>query len=277
MGPASAVSPDIASIETPFKKVALFGGVYNNHIALETACRLAVDRGCDGLFQLGDLGGFGPHPDRVFPILKQYGVRCIQGNYEESLATGARDCGCGYTHPKDNHYAQLSYDYTDERLSQENRRWLAAFPKQMRLKVGGLRLHLCHGSPRRINEFLWESTTANAFVAATVRQLGCDVLCFTHTGLPWSREVAPDAWALNVGVLGRPANDGTQNVWYAELAAGQSGPAIELVKVEYDWRKLAEEMAAEKLPAEFIETITTGWWTTCLEILPGKERARGRF
>ncbi len=28
---------------------------------------------------------------------------------------------------------------------------------------------------------------------------------------------------------------------------------------------------------EFVETILTGWWTTCLEILPARERARGRF
>jgi hypothetical protein len=31
------------------------------------------------------------------------------------------------------------------------------------------------------------------------------------------------------------------------------------------------------LPAEFVETVRTGWWTTCLEVLPARERARGRF
>jgi hypothetical protein len=36
-------------------------------------------------------------------------------------------------------------------------------------------------------------------------------------------------------------------------------------------------MDGEKLPVEFIETIRTGWWTTCLEILPAKERERGRY
>jgi hypothetical protein len=36
-------------------------------------------------------------------------------------------------------------------------------------------------------------------------------------------------------------------------------------------------MRAEHLPAEFIETIETGWWTTCLEILPAKERAHSKF
>jgi hypothetical protein len=34
-------------------------------------------------------------------------------------------------------------------------------------------------------------------------------------------------------------------------------------------------MRAETLPAEFIQTILSGWWTTCLEILPVRERTAG--
>jgi hypothetical protein len=36
-------------------------------------------------------------------------------------------------------------------------------------------------------------------------------------------------------------------------------------------------MREERLPEEFATTILTGWWTTCLEILPAKERRRGKF
>ena len=36
-------------------------------------------------------------------------------------------------------------------------------------------------------------------------------------------------------------------------------------------------MRAAGLPEEFVETIETGWWTTCLEVLPPTERARGRY
>ena len=47
--------------------------------------------------------------------------------------------------------------------------------------------------------------------------------------------------------------------------------------VAYDHAAMANEMRDERLPEEFVETILTGWWTTCLEILPAKERARGRY
>ncbi len=285
-----------------FAKVALFGGVYNNHLALWKACELATAHGCEALFQLGDLGGFGPYPNKVFPVLKEFNVRCIQGNYEESLISCLSDCGCGYTHPKDNHYAQISYDYTNHNLSEENRQILSTFPKQLQFKLTSfprkrepsalpsgkvldtrlrgdddLVVHLCHGSPRRVNEFLWETTTADGFIAKLSRDLGFDILCCTHTGLPWKREVAPNKWIVNVGVLGRPANDGRQNVWYTELAWENGRPQIDFIEVHYDWKTLAGEMRAEKLPEEFVETIETGWWTTCLEILPGKERMQGRF
>jgi len=40
---------------------------------------------------------------------------------------------------------------------------------------------------------------------------------------------------------------------------------------------LAREMDREGLPPEFAETIRTGWWTTCLENLPARERARGKY
>ena len=53
--------------------------------------------------------------------------------------------------------------------------------------------------------------------------------------------------------------------------------SVEFVAVAYDHEALAREMRDEELPEEFVETILTGWWTTCLEVLPGKERARSRF
>ena len=61
------------------------------------------------------------------------------------------------------------------------------------------------------------------------------------------------------------------------LHARADGVEVEALPIPYDHPRLAAEMQAEGLPPEFIETIRTGWWTTCLEILPGKERMAGRY
>lgn len=259
-------------------RLALFGGVYSNYLALEAAIGDALRRGVDGLFCLGDLGAFGPHPDRVFPLIHEHQVTCVQGNYDDSIGNELTDCQCGYTDPRDNHFAQLSYDYTLAHTSPENRRFLRELPKEIRLELGPLRVLLCHGSPRKTNEFLWESTTSTQFLNYLANQHEAELIAATHTGIKWTRELAAGGRFVNVGVLGRPENEGRTNVWYTLLeVSAQGGFTVEFVPVEYDFERLAAEMRQERLPAEFVETILTGWWTTCLEILPSKERRRGRY
>lgn len=262
-------------------RLAFFGGLYSNHLALESAIHDARHRGAEAMYCLGDLGAFGPHPDRVFPLLREHGVICIQGNYDHSVGQGLDDCRCGYTDPRDNHFAQLSYDYTFAHTSNENKAWLRQLPGALRLEIDGLRLLLCHGSPRRTNEFLWESNTSTQFLEKLLADFDADVILGTHTGIHWQRELAGGRRFINVGVLGRPENDGRTNVWYTLLRTGADaepeGVAVDFVPLEYDHLRLACQMREECLPEEFIATILEGWWTTCLEVLPAKERRRGMF
>ncbi len=115
------------------------------------------------------------------------------------------------------------------------------------------------------------------FLEALCRENRCDGVLCTHTGLHWHRRLPSGRDVVNVGVIGRPANDGRTEVWYSLLTAADEALGVELVPLAYDHRSLAREMRGEKLPEEFVETILTGWWTTCLEILPARERAASRF
>ena len=273
--------PDPTPVEGPFRRIAVFGGVYNNHHALAALLADATARGAEAIYCLGDLGGFGPSPEKVWPLLTAGAgstgpVRCIQGNYEESLASGHVDCNGGYTDPRDNHFAELSYRYTARHCSPEFKAWMGRLPKRRRVRLGERELLLVHGSPRRINEFLFASTSPAPFLDVMLARERADAILCTHSGLHWHRRV-PGGDMVNVGVIGRPANDGKTNVWYALLEAGDEALGVDLRPLDYDYQALAAEMRAEKLPEEFVETVTSGWWTTCLEILPARERAASRF
>ena len=260
-----------------FRRVAFLGGIYSNYLALGEALKIARGRGVDGIFALGDFGAFGPHPDRTLEILREAAVPAIQGNYEESLYSDAGDCHCGYTDPRDNHYAQISYDYTRDNTSPGHKAWMGTLPGHIRLTIGGRKALLCHGSPRKINEFLWSSTTPEPFIRRLLRDHDADLVVCTHTGIHWSRFVERGRGIVNCGALGRPANDGRTHVWFTVVEARDEGLAAEFVPVAYDHDRLGREMLDEGLPPEFVETIHTGDWTTCLEILPGKERGQSRF
>ncbi len=268
---------DPTPVEGPYARVAVFGGIYNNHFALLELLEDATRRGAEAIYCLGDLGGFGPNPEKVRPLLAEGGVLAIQGNYEESLAAGREDCNCGYTDPRDNHFAEISYGYTERSCSPEFKAWMGALPRRRRVRIGGRELLLVHGSPRRVNEFLFQSTSPVPFLEVLLDQNRCDGILATHTGLHWHRRLPSGRDVVNVGVIGRPANDGNTNVWYAMLEARDEELGVELVPLPYDHLGLAAEMRTEGLPEEFVETILTGWWTTCLEILPARERAASRF
>ena len=259
-----------------YRKIALIGGVYSNYLALKETLKDARRRGAEAIFCLGDLGAFGPHPNRTCEILREAGIPVVQGNYDNSIGNNLQDCQCGYTDPRDNYFAKISYDYTFANTAADHKRWMKDLPPEIRFTMGKYRVLLCHGSPRKMNEFLWESTTPTHFLEKLCRDYEADIICATHTGIHWQRDLPGDRYFANVGVIGRPENDGNTHVGYMILEL-QERPVFTYVPIEYDYRRLAQEMRAEKLPEEFVQTVLTGWWTTCLEILPGKERARGKY
>ena len=288
--------------------IGLFGGVYSNYLALGALLDDAERRGVQRLYCLGDLGAFGPFPDRVCQILRETKIPIVQGNYDNSIGNGLADCQCGYTDPRDNYFAKLSYDYTFGHTSTDNKAWLQKLSPEIRIRIGPYRILFCHGSPRKMSEFLWETTTSDAFLDWLFQRYATDIIVGTHTGLHWHRETSPGKHFINCGAIGRPPNDGQTTVVYTVISTGNAGLSddmsdeawpsgsdslsrlaksesagndcqlkVDFVRLGYDFERLAFEMASEGLPEEFIETIQTGWWTTCNEVLPAKERARGLY
>ncbi len=256
-------------------RIAVCGGPYANPYALEAFITDARNRGCERLFCLGDLGGFGAEMDPLWPMLIDADVECIAGNYDVALARGDSDCGCGYRDRQDNEFAQLIYDHTRAHTSAAFAAWMGTLPTERRVRIGGCDLHLVHGSTVALNDFWWESLSDQEH-QARVALSDADVILCTHSGLPWQRRTG-DTLTVNVGVLGKPANDGTTNVWYAVLDLADGVAEAELVALDYDWQAQATSMRSAGLPEPFVDTIENGWWTTCLEILPPRERAAGRY
>ncbi len=256
-------------------RIAVCGGPYANPYALRAFIADARARGCERLFCLGDLGGFGAEINELWPLLTEAGIECVAGNYDVAIARGDPDCGCGYRDPRDNESAQLIYDHTRAHTSAEFAAWMGQLPTERRLNIGGCDVHLVHGSTMALNDFWWDSLPEAEHVVR-VEASGADLIVCTHSGLPWQRRIGTSL-VVNVGVLGKPANDGQRNVWYAVLDLDADNVDAELVALAYDWPAQAASMRRAGLPEAFVETIESGWWTTCLEVLPPHERSTGKY
>ena len=256
-------------------RIAVCGGVYSNPYALRAFIDDARARGAEQLWCLGDLGGYGAEPDAIWPLLVDNDVLVVAGNYDVAIGRGDTDCGCGYTDPRDNEFAQLMYDYTLANTSRDYAQWMTTLPTERRIVQDGVDVHLVHGSTLALNDFWWESLDETQH-RMRVQESGADLIMCTHSGLPWTKEVG-DTLVVNVGVLGRPANDGRREVWYAMVDLVDGRASAELVPLAYDWQAQAASMRAGGLPEAFVETVETGWWTTCLEVVPPYERSKGRY
>jgi predicted phosphodiesterase len=256
-------------------RIAVCGGVYSNPWALRAFIDDARGHGAEALYCLGDLGGYGAAPDAVWPLLAEADITCVAGNYDVAIASGAEDCGCGYRDPRDNHYAEIMYAYTLRHTSRAFARWMGSLPTSRREEHGGCGLHLVHGSTVGLNDFWWESLPEAEHQRRTTAS-GADVIVCTHSGLPWTKRFGRQL-VVNVGVIGRPANNGDTRVWYALIDLADEIATAQLIPLAYDWQAHASAVSAAGLPEPFAVTSRTGWWTTCLEILPNAERARGRY
>ena len=253
-------------------RIAICGGPYSNFAAVDAF--LKTTAAISHRFCLGDLGGFGPQPNRTLELLRESGVICLQGNYDHAVGHGLRDCGCGYSDPRDQAFAQLSYDYTYAHTAESHRQWLRQLPEQILLRWRNCRILLCHGSPNVVNEFVWETETQDTQIRDFLTRHSVDGICATHTGIPWLRWL-PDGFWFNVGVLGRPAHEGVPHVYhgYLNFPATASLPEPELVSLAYNVGAVTEAMRLEGLPQEFIDSLEQGVWTTCAEVLPIAEKA----
>ena len=97
-------------------------------------------------------------------------------------------------------------------VTTENKAWLRSLPRQLSLEDGGLRFHLVHGSPRRMNEYLLRDRDPRTFERIAALEQA-DVLVFGHTHVPWYKQYGGVLF-VNTGSAGRP-KDGDARAAYA--------------------------------------------------------------
>ena len=125
---------------------------------------------------------------------------------------------------------------------------MRGLPFDLRFEFGGKRVRRVHGSPRKVNEYLFEDKPARTFgrIAAGA---DCDVLVFGHTHQPWVHEYGGVLF-VNCGSVGKP-KDGDPRAGFAVLSAEGGDVAARIERVDYDAESVAREVGAAGLPSEY--------------------------
>jgi predicted phosphodiesterase len=245
-------------------RYALISDIHANLHALDAVLADIDGRGdVDAVYHAGDLVGYSAFPNEVVARLRERGVAGIAGNYDSTVATAYKHCGCQSETPRQEELAHISYAYTLGAVSAETVRALSALPFSMDIRAlgghsSGPRLVLVHGTPT-LNTLYWTEDRSDAFcvkMAAMVGLKSGDAIAFGHTHKPWHR-VIDGMHFINTGSVGRP-KDGDWRAGYVVLELGAAEPRVEFVRVAYDVEGAARAVISAGLPEEFAAFLRTG-------------------
>jgi putative phosphoesterase len=236
--------------------LTIFGDIHANLPALEAVLADMDARGLDNRCCLGDLVGYGTFPNEVTAIIRDLGIPTIMGNYDQGVGSSSDDCGCAYTNPVAEALGKRSIAWTNVRTTADNKAYLRQLPAHIPLQLGELRVLLVHGSPRKINEYLFEDRPDSSF-ERLLDAAQVDVLVCGHTHIPYHKVLPSGRHVINAGSVGKP-KDHDPRACYVTLSATNRDLQAAFIRVAYDVERAARAIEASDMPHEYAQMLRDG-------------------
>lgn len=238
------------------ERIAVFGDIHANLSALEAVWADMDERGLHERYCLGDLVGYATFPNEVVEFVRTREVPTIAGNYDEGVGANSEDCGCAYQTEIEQRRGDRSIAWTNEGITDENRASLRDLEEHIALELGDLHVVLVHGSPRRVNEYLYEDRPDSSF-ERLVDSVGADVMVCGHTHIPYHKTLPSGRHVVNAGSVGKP-KDGDPRACYVTLAGDGGDLSVEFHRVEYDVERAATGIEDSGMPSAFADMLRDG-------------------
>jgi predicted phosphodiesterase len=231
----------------------IISDIHGNLHALTAVMEDALRAGYDDVLCLGDLVGYGADPAAVLARTFEMAPKgLIRGNHDKVCA--------GIEPPTFfNEVARRSVRWTQETLSDEEMRTLAALPQGPVSVTDDI--EICHGAPFDEDHYIFDEVDAARAIASTSAR----ICLFGHTHLPafyvstggpvrggqrpGETEVPlprEGTALINVGSVGQP-RDGDPRAAYGILDTERD--TIQLYRVDYDLEGAQQRILKAGLPA----------------------------
>lgn len=257
-------------------KIALFSDIHANLPALEAFFQDVEKRDIDFIYCLGDMVGYNIWPNEVIEEIRKRKIPTIAGNYDFGIGRGSNDCGCAYKTDQEKANGAVSIAVTNNLINDKNRKYLRNLPAHIKLEFQlnegeQLNLLLVHGSPRKINEYLFEDRPEKSLLRI-LEQAEADILCFGHTHKPYHRILNSDVGdqfrfrhAINLGSVGKPKDNDTRGCYVileideTSSVADKNSISVEFLKFSYDIEKAAKAVENSELPNAYADNLRNGF------------------
>ncbi len=236
-------------------RLAICSDIHANLPALQAVLKDMDRRGLEQRYCLGDLVGYGTFPNEVIALIRKLQIPTIMGNYDQGVGNSSDECGCAYKTAAEEALGKRSIAWTNAHTTDENKAFLRSLLPHISLQLGELQVFLAHGSPRKINEYLYEDRP-DASLERLLDQAHADVLVVGHTHKPYHRVLSSGRHMINDGSVGKP-KDGDPRAAYIILKAEGKDLQVEFIRVAYDVEQAASAIEGSEMPAEYARMLRT--------------------
>ena len=235
-------------------KLAIFSDVHGNLPALEAVLTDIRSQRVDAVYCLGDLVGYATFPNEVIARIRQEQIPTVMGNYDDGVGFDRDECGCAYREATEKARGDQSLAWTKAHTTEDNKAFLRKLHSAIRFEAGTQRVLLVHGSPRKMNEYLFEDRPLSSFERLAASS-DADVIVYGHTHKPYTKLVNSVRF-INAGSVGKP-KDGDWRACYALVEIPSPEP-VRFIRVPYDVKRAADAIRRSELPQEFAADIERG-------------------
>jgi putative phosphoesterase len=234
-------------------KLAIFSDIHGNLPALEAVVVDIQSQQVDAIYCLGDLVGYAAFPNEVVARIREARIPTVMGNYDDGVGFDRDQCGCAYREPTEKAFGDRSFAWTKAHTAIDSKAFLRTLKREIRFEADGKRVLLVHGSPRKINEYLFEDRPLSSFQRLAASS-NADVIVCGHTHKPYTKLVDKVLF-VNVGSVGKP-KDGDWRACYALIDSASNH--VRFVRLPYDVRRATDAIRASELPHQFATDIERG-------------------
>lgn len=251
--------------------ILVFGGAYSNLQAVQRLKEIVDTLGFDAkrIICTGDVAGYCAQPEETVQFIKNWGVNVLAGNVEVQLREGEIDCGCNFEEgSRCDMLSRSWFPFAQNNLSEDSINWMKTLTTYEEKSQNGISFSLIHGGKEDISQFIFESTPWDVKQTIFDEVKSTIVLC-GHSGIPFYQKVEDKLW-VNAGVIGMPANDGTNRCWFSIVDLAKK--EVEQHAFRYNHNLASKLMVDNGLPNAYAFTLFSGKWDNN-DILPTTETA----
>lgn len=234
--------------------IAVLSDIHGNMEALKAVMIDLEKRQCDMILCAGDLVGYGPRPNEVIELIREFNIITVMGNYDEAVGFKLPACGCHIDNPIQKNLTQNSLKWTIAHTEDHNREFLRSLPENLSIDAEGKKIYITHASPDSITEYIYVSDEER--ILQLLNDIDETIYVYGHTHVPFKQKYK-DKLVINAGSVGRPKL-GDIRANYTLLQISEHIIDVIFPKVEYDVEKVAAEILASDLDPSFADFLLHG-------------------